>query len=372
MKKLYLYLFVLLLFAFSCGKNGDSPDNKLEVTFENPDETISYLGGEYFLKVSTIGTWQISSSAIWLQVNKTSEATAVVTITRNNTENARSATIEVKSGSNSKTITITQQKFDETLIYYPSKEAYRIEVPRLSDDIVEKKTKFVVNHVNYKGNEVLNYCLEYDYTKHHSRWVAFIFDNTTIQRNTSRPPEDPFMPDPKLLNYTQNSSDYSGSGYTRGHLVASADRLFSREANDQTFYYSNISPQSYNFNVGIWAEIEKAVRKFTESNTLSDTIFVVKGGTIADNQTLGTIGANKIAIPKYYYMAILAKKHEVYKSIGFYLEHKKYYAPHNLTKYTVSIDELEEKTSINFFHNLPDAIENEVEKQHNNNDWPGL
>lgn len=373
MKKSTFYLLLLLCFAFACEKNEDQPDNRLSIEFEQTDGIVSYLKKEYFLKVRAIGTWQATSAADWILVKKTSQASAVVTILRNDTESDRSATIEVKSGTNSKSIAITQKKFDATSVYYPSKEAYRIEVPRLSDDIVEKKTQFVVHYAkDNQGKEVLNYCLEYDFGKHHSRWVAFIFDNTTTQKNTSRPPEDPFMADPKLPTFTENSDDYRGSGYTRGHLVASADRLFSRNANDQTFYFSNISPQSYNFNVGIWAEIEKTVRKFTESTTLSDTIFVVKGGTIANHQILPAIGANKIAVPKYYYMALLAKKKQEYKSIGFYLEHKKYYAPHNLKHYTLSIDELEKKTGINFFHNLPDAIENEVEKQHNNNDWPGL
>ena len=34
-----------------------------------------------------------------------------------------------------------------------------------------------------------------------------------------------------------------------------------------------------------------------------------------------------------------------------------------------SIDELEEKTNIDFFHNLPDYIENNVENSYSLNDW---
>ena len=57
-----------------------------------------------------------------------------------------------------------------------------------------------------------------------------------------------------------------------------------------------------------------------------------------------------------------------YKAIGFWFEHKSY-SNNNYASYALSIDELEEKTGIDFFHNLPDNIENEVERSYNKSDW---
>ena len=37
--------------------------------------------------------------------------------------------------------------------------------------------------------------------------------------------------------------------------------------------------------------------------------------------------------------------------------------------YMVSIDEVERITGIDFFYNLPDSIENEIEKDFNLRDW---
>ena len=71
-------------------------------------------------------------------------------------------------------------------------------------------------------------------------------------------------------------------------------------------------------------------------------------------------------------MAILAKKGSNYKSIGFFLEHKAYSTPYHIQDYTLSIDALETETGIDFFHNLPDAIENATETEKNISDWPGL
>lgn len=40
-----------------------------------------------------------------------------------------------------------------------------------------------------------------------------------------------------------------------------------------------------------------------------------------------------------------------------------------LKEYVVSVDKLEEETGIDFFCNLPDVLENEVEAACNLNDW---
>jgi len=99
---------------------------------------------------------------------------------------------------------------------------------------------------------------------------------------------------------------------------------------------------------------------------------VVKGGTIREDQVLHTIGKSEIVVPKYNYMAVLSKKGDNYKSIGFWFENRRYAEPYRLNEHAVSVKELEELTGIDFFHNLPDEIENEVEKQKNTSSWPGL
>lgn len=256
--------------------------------------------------------------------------------------------------------------------YYPADEARRIEVPRLSEDAENNKAQFVYHYAEDKvGDKTLNYSLEYNYAAHHSRWVAFTFYDKTAEVNTTRSNKwaiDPFLPE-----WTDNFSDYSGSGFDRGHLVASSDRLYSVSANEQTFYFSNMSPQVPNLNSGIWNDLERKVQSWGKLSAIRDTLYVVKGGTIRDDQIMDqTIGDNKIVIPKYYYMALLAQKGDTYKSIAFLIEHKSYNPPYDLTKHVMSVEELEEKTGIDFFHNLPDSIENVVEKQKNISDWPDL
>ena len=65
-------------------------------------------------------------------------------------------------------------------------------------------------------------------------------------------------------------------------------------------------------------------------------------------------------IPKYYFMALLMKNSTGYKAMGFKIVHE-VSSDSNLAKYVVNIDTLEQFTGIDFFCNLPDAIENHVE-----------
>ena len=77
-------------------------------------------------------------------------------------------------------------------------------------------------------------------------------------------------------------------------------------------------------------------------------------------------------VPKYYFMALMCKKSGTYKAIGFWVEHKSYGGNPDVSSWAVSIDELEKKTGIDFFCNLPDRIENPIEKTFSLESWPGL
>ena len=133
---------------------------------------------------------------------------------------------------------------------------------------------------------------------------------------------------------------------------------------------SNMNPQIQNgFNGGIWASLEGKVQSWGKITNDQDTLYEAKVGTFDNNNIIKYLKTNNtIPVPKYFYMAILSLKNGQYKAIGFWFEHKSY-SNNNYASYALSIDELEEKTGIDFFHNLPDKIENEVERSYNKSDW---
>lgn len=238
----------------------------------------------------------------------------------------------------------------------------RIEVPALTSGTL------FIQHSTKEGNDsIMSYCLEYDTQANHSRWVAFRFDASTRAKNTGR--QDSFQEDPDLPVEFCHGFRGFGIGYDRGHLCASADRLYSAAANNQTFFMTNMSPQMSAFNQDYWVGFEGKVQNWGRSASFADTLYVVKGGTILEGQTLGRISRENnrsVVIPKYYFMAVLQCKNNTYKAIGFWMEHKNYNmkdpSDAELATKIVTIDELEENTGIDFFPNLPDAVEKAVEE----------
>lgn len=233
---------------------------------------------------------------------------------------------------------------------------------------------FITHSTSFNGKNVTSFSMEYDKSKKHSRWIAFRFDNMTKQQNVIRS-DEPFDVDPSVSSeYQRVQADFGRQGYDRGHLCASADRLYSREVNEQTFYYTNMSPQKKEFNRVIWATLEGAVQKWGRSCTASDTMYVVKGGTIdKEEQIIKYINNDRSKpVPKYYYMAVLFKKAESFKAIAFWLEHTDKPKSTKLVDYALSIDELEEKTGIDFFPALNDKLENVIEATYSAKAWPGL
>ena len=77
-------------------------------------------------------------------------------------------------------------------------------------------------------------------------------------------------------------------------------------------------------------------------------------------------------MPKYFYMALLAynKKLNKYQAIGLWTEHTNVSDTNkNYGDYAITIDELEARTGIDFFCNLPDDIEDDVEQKLDLNYW---
>lgn len=235
-------------------------------------------------------------------------------------------------------------------------EKTQLELPRLS----ERSTDYLVVHRLKDGS--VNYTLEYDSERHHARWVAFTFDDRNSQKQAKR--SDAWAWDPQLPESLNTEYAFKGSGYSRGHLVASEDRVASHEANVQTFYYSNMSPQLQEHNAGVWAKLENKVQAWGRDASLRRVLYVTKGGTITDGQILPERVKGKIVVPKYYWMALVSERDGVYHGIAFWTEHRTYSrAESNLQHLAISIDELEQRTGLDLFCNLPDELEVQVEAE---------
>ncbi len=213
----------------------------------------------------------------------------------------------------------------------------------------------------------INYSVEWDCDKKAQRWSAYQMDHNTCRQSTSRYRSDDnqYPYDPLLLHSQYLSQDcFWNSGFDHGHICPSADRLYSAEANYQTFFLTNMQPQYRNFNGGEnspWYRLESQVRSWANATT-TETLYVVKGGTIEDSQVLPTRVKGEMLVPKYFFVALLLKNAQGYKAAGFWMEHQSnFLTAQPLSTYAVNIRQLEELTGIDFFCNLPDETENRVE-----------
>jgi endonuclease G len=176
---------------------------------------------------------------------------------------------------------------------------------------------------------------------------------------------DYFSPDLKIKSRSAVHRDYTGSGYTRGHLAPAADMAFDPVAARECFFMSNISPQTRAFNNGIWRELEENVRDWAR---LNKRIWVVTGPVLSDDLKT-KIGENRVSVPQLFYKVILDYTDPGKKGIAFLIPNEKSDLP--LKNFAISIDSVEQLTSINFFATVPDQIVVEaLEKQKETKEWP--
>lgn len=389
MTKGFFKLFILFIassVAISCSEQNipelpDTPEGGGSTSqgFATVDQTqIKAKGGGFIIRVKTSGTWEASSSEAWCTLSRTSGSgnASITGYMKANTGAERSVVIKIKGENEKAEFTVKQLAGDGTIPepepepepdpdpVKPSGYAGRIEIPKLKGG---EMNIFHTWTTKMNGKEIVTYSYEYDCTKKHVRWVALTFDNVTSQNNVDR--KDAYKTDPNIpTKYQTEKKDYY-SPYNRGHMVASSDRLYSQDANSQTFYYSNISPQlitGFNQGGSTWDAIENKVQEWAKVSNPKDTTYIVKGTSI-DYSILET-GKYGVQIPKYYYSTILSYKNGQYKAIGFYIEHKSDKSK-NIKACAKSIDELESLTGLDFYHNLPDEIENAVEAKYNESDW---
>ena len=205
------------------------------------------------------------------------------------------------------------------------------------------------------GKTYRNYSFGWSQKDRIALWVAYplckLYTNGDAGR-TNAWALDPLLGEDSAAPF----GGYAGE-YARGHQLPSADRQCCYEANAQTFYGTNMTPQLNAHNEKIWADLENKVRGYANA---SDTTYVVTGVMVSATSEIqkDSYGKN-VTVPDAYFKAVL--KYSPSSTLGtwnaaaFYLEHRAYTGSIG-KEHSMSIDELEEMTGIDFFVNLPAKI----------------
>ena len=190
------------------------------------------------------------------------------------------------------------------------------------------------------------YSFSYNELHEQPNWVFYKITPSDITCHDNKAKrKNNFKPDTDVLTGSATLSDYSGSGYDRGHLKSSADESCDQEQMDETFLMSNMSPQVPSFNRGIWKKLESYVRDIAEE---SDSVYVYTAGELT--MELEYIGENHVSIPNYYYKVIYVFKNGQQTNFAYYLKNEKSKLP--LETFLITVEDVENKVLIDF----PDTI----------------
>ena len=165
-------------------------------------------------------------------------------------------------------------------------------------------------------------------------WSAEYLTRKRLQQAKQIDREDSFHEESQLpQSMRAQLSDYSGSGYDRGHLAPNGD-MANRSQQYDSFSLANIAPQSPRNNRYIWRNIESATRYLTQQY---GEVYTVTGVAFTDKKAKQLAG--RVLVPSHFFKAVYIPASN---QAGVY------YAPNDESERIeiISIDELTAKIGI--------------------------
>lgn len=159
------------------------------------------------------------------------------------------------------------------------------------------------------------------------------------------------------------TSDYTRSGFDRGHLYPAADAKWSPESMNQCFTMANITPQVHALNGGAWKTLEDKERLWAKR----DSALIIIAGPVYTPDDKVRIGRAGVRVPSAFFKVLLAPYIDSPRAIGFVYPNA--HCPGNMQNYSCSVDYVEELTGLDFFSALPDETENTLESNYSFKDW---
>ena len=373
---------VVMLALSSCGSGGK--EDVLPPTVEVKTAVVEAGGYSQFIYVKASSSWRITITSVdggepvdWIIADPSSgsgDMDVTLKVEENKSEKERSAVITVENSAGKASKTISQKAKGSEVKPDPTPSGGNLspktgwmELPAIPEGMDAFTHSMTVGSVSTR-----NYSFLWDYSNLVAPWVAYPLCVWNMSGKTGRTDAwalDPLLPESRQPVLKKGYRSGNAGSFSRGHQIASADRLTSYSANAMTFYGTNMTPQIYEgFNGDIWATLEDKVRGWARD---SDTLYVVTGCVIdyKDGETVKYALDNngkKVTVPTAYYKAVLRymKNSTVgysgYSACAVWLDHKVYSTKTIDSSYSMSVDDLEEKLGIDFFVNLPAKVGEDV------------
>ena len=227
--------------------------------------------------------------------------------------------------------------------------------------------------VNYPHNYLLDkpqFCASYDRDRGIPNWTSWQLNSTWCNGPGVR--KDNFIPDNTLPSawYHVVTGDYSSTGFSRGHMCPSADRIVTQADNDAVFVMTNMIPQTQANNGGPWESLETYERTLANAGNV---LYIISGGYGAGGTGLNgyatTIAGGKVTVPAKTWKVIMvlpAGTNDVSRvttstrCIAVIMNNDE--GPFNSWgTFRVSVDYIESLTGYDFFSNVSATIQAAIE-----------
>ena len=152
------------------------------------------------------------------------------------------------------------------------------------------------------------YTTYYSKSKHYPVQVEWWITKASLTCPVKVKRGDKFIPDPLLPNETNLQSDYTGAGFDRGHNMPAADASCDQVANEESFYFSNMTAQYPALNRGDWKSLEMLSREAA----LRDDSVKVWCGSVGIAKKIGTT-----AVPTHCWKVIYIVKTKEWMAFVF-------------------------------------------------------
>jgi endonuclease G, mitochondrial len=228
-----------------------------------------------------------------------------------------------------------------------------------------------ITSVSFPNNYLLvktQYALSYSRDRGIPNWVSWQLNSSWLG---SALRQDNFRADTTLPSgwYRAGGSDYSGSGFDRGHMTPSADRTSTVADNSATFLMTNIVPQSPDNNQGPWASLENYSRSLVSQGNelciISGTYGI--GGTGSSGTKL-TIANGNIQVPNRVWKVIVLNPGvggsgvtTSTRVISVDMPNTQDIKNNDWRIYRVSVDSIEDQTGLNFLSNVSTSVQSVIE-----------
>ena len=214
------------------------------------------------------------------------------------------------------------------------------------------------------------YTLSYNNDKGTPNWVSWHLSSAWVG-NAPRPSD--FNADAALPSGWKvvTTSDYTNSGFDRGHLCPAADRDYSDAEIAGTFIMTNMMPQAPNNNQQPWKNLEDYCRTLAEAG---NELYIIagpygQGGTGKLGGVTNTIAGGKVVVPSYTWKIIVVipnGQHDVDRVVATTRVIAIWMPNVNdglgaWSSYRTTVDYIESQTGFDFLSNVPEAIQSVIE-----------